>query len=890
MEKGNMPRANQPNTPLLRSSSHAGTGIYAKHETIITMSDNTPPTASPPGERGNGHDAGSSSPIITVISAPRITINKAAINNNTTFRNSTSGDSHVRHLCRPKAFRQLSNSSSLLSEIFRHPDTSEDLLRKKIKRANELDASRDLYDFLRNKTPPPENYMSSSDLLKGGEPLARKKKGVLGFLGRKLRRGKKGRQTSSAASATPPIRLPDSAISGRTIDGHRHIAISIPLEHANIDGIVDHPKPPVEPLREEPVPAEPAPEETVPAEPVPTESLHADPSPVEPLPVEPLPVNQPQPKDTKEVPITVRRKPLGKNQVPPVVGVRSSSTGAATSTTKIVPPPPHIASPPMVDPDETIVVPPTSSPRIAATQHCRNVKGGTEGLPAVVGGRSLVGCPHRELTAPRVAVAGVVVPLSGVFSPPPPRALHRSPPLRQLYRISNAGSEDTISGSATSGATTYNSEAESDASSAGATVGPSVIPEIKGQQNTIAEAESICVPAEKRSYRDWCGNIQLPTPPGEPEEALSDPEPEENDGFVTAQPSPSFENSDDTPWATPFEDSTMIDFPPCGSSTPKLRPVASPLADDAPSTSLDNNAPNPQAKDIHRRRMPRSESHVKLMEKYQRLQMLRARELEILLGKVKALEGRAEVGARRGHVTVHALEPENYTTAAKPISGGVAVLCERGDSHDEGCGDYEELCSVAFRESASEDGDDGSTLPENLDSDYEESSSSFHSNPSSVDDRSRARGSTTHLPSLDTGSDTITPDHHHTTRRHAHNDNPDDAVARGRLPSRRGFPHPPTVFPATNTMYSAPLPPPAQSDDSFETFFERLEEAKRKAMASMARFSADCSHREDEYYGLGGRGDGLETVEPVMRWLIETSGCAGGGGTGEGEGEECEMF
>lgn len=872
-----MPRANQPNTPLLGSSSHAGTGIYAKHGTIITMSDNTTPAvASPPGERGNDHEAagGSSHNIITVMSAPRTTIN----NNNTTLR-----DSHVRHLCRPKAFRQLSNSSSILSDIFRHPDTSEDLLCKKIKRANELDACPDLFDFLRNKTPPPENYMSSSDLLKGGEPLARKKKGVLGFLGRKLRRGRKARQTSSSAASTPapPIRLPDSAISGRTIGGHRHIAISIPLEHANIDGVVENPRPPAEPAPDEPAPDEPAPEVTVPddavsAEPVPTEPLPAEPLPTEPLPVEPLPVEQPQPKDTNEVPITIRRKPLSKRQVPPTVGVRSSSTGAATSTTKIIPPPPHKGSPPMLDPDEMIIVPPTSSPGIAATQHCRNVKGGTEGLPAVVGGRSLVGCPHRELTAPRVAVAGVVVPLSGVFSPP--RPLHRSPPLRQLYKISNNGSEDTVSESGTSSAATYHSEAESDASSAGATVGPPVIPEIKGQQNNIANQQYIGIPGEKRSYRDWCGNIQLSTPPGEPEEALSEAEPEENGHFVTAKPS--FENND-TPWATPFEEGTMIDFPPCGSSTPKLRPIPSPPT----STSHANEVLEPRAKD-RRRRMPRSESHVKLMEKYQRLQMLRARELEMLLGRVQALESsRKEVGARRGHVTVHALEPENYTTAAKPIRGGMAVLFEHGDSYDtEACGDYEELSSASFRQGSSEDGDDASTaLPENLDSDYQESSSSFHSNPSRAGDSNKGGGSITNdVRSLDSGSDTTTPQH-------------------DRPPSRRrrrcvGFPHPPTVFPANNTMYSAPLPlPTVQSEDSFKKFFERLEEAKRKAVASMARYSADrsCHHREDEchYHGLGDDGgDGLETVEPVMRWLIETSGCAGGGGMEEGEGEECEMF
>jgi hypothetical protein len=38
-------------------------------------------------------------------------------------------DPQVQQYCRPKRFRKLSNSSSLLSEIFRHPDTSEDVLR-----------------------------------------------------------------------------------------------------------------------------------------------------------------------------------------------------------------------------------------------------------------------------------------------------------------------------------------------------------------------------------------------------------------------------------------------------------------------------------------------------------------------------------------------------------------------------------------------------------------------------------------------------------------------------------------------------------------------------------------------------------------------------------------
>ena len=60
---------------------------------------------------------------------------------------------------RPKTFRKLSNSSSIISEIFRHPETCEDSLRVKIKRANDRDNSKELIEFLRTTSPPPQNRM-----------------------------------------------------------------------------------------------------------------------------------------------------------------------------------------------------------------------------------------------------------------------------------------------------------------------------------------------------------------------------------------------------------------------------------------------------------------------------------------------------------------------------------------------------------------------------------------------------------------------------------------------------------------------------------------------------------------------------------------------------------
>ncbi|ROW13832.1 hypothetical protein VPNG_03609 [Cytospora leucostoma] len=115
----------------------------------------------------------------------------------------------------------------------------------------------EIAEFLRTVTPPPTNYMSvptepytpttitSSSSIRRRE--SRKKRGTLTrcllFLrGRSIHK-KPARKPSVRVSSPvarpalhkhkrpPRITLPDSAISGRTIDGHRHIAISIPVEH-----------------------------------------------------------------------------------------------------------------------------------------------------------------------------------------------------------------------------------------------------------------------------------------------------------------------------------------------------------------------------------------------------------------------------------------------------------------------------------------------------------------------------------------------------------------------------------------------------------------------------------------------------------------------------------
>lgn len=126
----------------------------------------------------------------------------------------------------------------------------------------EHDALRDLASFLRDVTPPPGNYMSvrtpTSPSISSGSSSIRRKNGsrkvstlkrCLGVLMRKgngkTKKLNKRRSNSSLNSvARPPsvrkrrwpsrIRLPDTAVAGTTVEGYRHIAISIPIEHAHL--------------------------------------------------------------------------------------------------------------------------------------------------------------------------------------------------------------------------------------------------------------------------------------------------------------------------------------------------------------------------------------------------------------------------------------------------------------------------------------------------------------------------------------------------------------------------------------------------------------------------------------------------------------------------------
>ncbi|KAJ4263958.1 hypothetical protein NW762_005996 [Fusarium torreyae] len=80
------------------------------------------------------------------------------------------------------------------------------------------DGLAELIDFLRNHSPPSGNFMSIPDDISAEDR------------GRWYRLRKLGKRSKSLSKSPQTIRLPDSAVSGTTIGGHRHIAISIPLD------------------------------------------------------------------------------------------------------------------------------------------------------------------------------------------------------------------------------------------------------------------------------------------------------------------------------------------------------------------------------------------------------------------------------------------------------------------------------------------------------------------------------------------------------------------------------------------------------------------------------------------------------------------------------------
>ncbi|KAK9776286.1 hypothetical protein SCAR479_06898 [Seiridium cardinale] len=84
---------------------------------------------------------------------------------------------------------------------------------------------RELIEFLRETPPPPGNLMSVPDSFSSPSSEDGKWAKTINAIRHKQRKSRRKHRP-------PSIKLPDSAIAATTTGGHRHIAISIPLEHS----------------------------------------------------------------------------------------------------------------------------------------------------------------------------------------------------------------------------------------------------------------------------------------------------------------------------------------------------------------------------------------------------------------------------------------------------------------------------------------------------------------------------------------------------------------------------------------------------------------------------------------------------------------------------------
>jgi hypothetical protein len=114
--------------------------------------------------------------------------------------------------------RRAKSASNLLNRPDQEVEFHDDTFIDQQELSEPHDGIAELIDFLRNHSPPSGNFMSIPDDI---SPEDR---------GRWSRLRKIGKRSRSLSKPPQTIQLPDSAVSGTTIGGHRHIAISIPLD------------------------------------------------------------------------------------------------------------------------------------------------------------------------------------------------------------------------------------------------------------------------------------------------------------------------------------------------------------------------------------------------------------------------------------------------------------------------------------------------------------------------------------------------------------------------------------------------------------------------------------------------------------------------------------
>ncbi|KAK4145395.1 uncharacterized protein C8A04DRAFT_26904 [Dichotomopilus funicola] len=135
-------------------------------------------------------------------------------------------------------FEPIRGGTTLTSKILRpnggvHGDTATD------PEESEVTMTRELIKFFREVSPPPGNPMSRPDNVTldpkapNSAPLPRKKGSFRSALIPLYHRFRSRRELKKAKPGH--IVLPDSAVAGTSDGGHRHIAISIPVEHDHLD-------------------------------------------------------------------------------------------------------------------------------------------------------------------------------------------------------------------------------------------------------------------------------------------------------------------------------------------------------------------------------------------------------------------------------------------------------------------------------------------------------------------------------------------------------------------------------------------------------------------------------------------------------------------------------
>jgi hypothetical protein len=132
-------------------------------------------------------------------------------------RRHTESESSQHIMTRPRSAQNLLNSSK-----YQLRDFDDTFMTDNLQDRHRRDDIAALVDFLRNHAPPAQNFMSIPD--------DEDDEGSRGRWATKLKRV--SRRSKSAPRRHQPFQLPDTAVSGTTIGGHRHIAISIPLEAA----------------------------------------------------------------------------------------------------------------------------------------------------------------------------------------------------------------------------------------------------------------------------------------------------------------------------------------------------------------------------------------------------------------------------------------------------------------------------------------------------------------------------------------------------------------------------------------------------------------------------------------------------------------------------------